>query len=103
MKTIFPSISLTALLLFPNSAGCEAPANYCNDPEAMRQWRALLEKHPHDDAIAALHAMRVGLCAMVESGEMKEARATDIFEKMRESLVERYREQSQRTEAEEGA
>ena len=85
-----------ALILFLSFSGSadtsKEPNNYCRDETSWQQWHALLEKHPQDDAIHALYATRRGLCTMVESGQIDLDRATRIFERMRESLVDRYRE-----------
>lgn len=90
------TITVFALILCLSSP-CTAdvgkePSNYCKDEESWRQWHDLLEKHPQDDAVHALYATRRGLCSMVESEQIDLDRATRIFERMRESLIERYRE-----------
>ena len=83
------------LLSSPCFAGSsEEPVNYCKDPASWKEWNELLKKHPQDDAIYALYATRRGLCTMVESGMIDLDRATRIFEDIRESLVENYRDQS---------
>ena len=83
------------LLSSPCFAGSsEEPINYCKDPASWKEWNELLKKHPQDDAIYALYATRRGLCTMVESGMIDLDRATRIFEDIRESLVENYRDQS---------
>lgn len=71
------------------------PANYCQDPESWKEWNELLVKHPQDDPIYALYATRLGLCSMVESNTIDLNRATRIFEKMRETLITKYREQEE--------
>jgi len=93
---IIPTIGLILLLSPPCSAdtGKESD-NYCEDAVSWQQWHELLEKHPQDDALHALYAMRLGLCSMVEAGNISLDRATQIFEKMRGSLVDRYREQEE--------
>ncbi len=68
-------------------------SNYCKDETSWQQWHELLAKHPQDDAIHSLYATRRGLCSMVESGHIDLNRATRIFERMRDSLIDRYREQ----------
>ena len=71
------------------------PANYCKDPESWKEWNELLVKHPQDDPIYALYATRLGLCSMVESRTIDLDRATRIFEKMRETLITKYRQQEE--------
>lgn len=97
MKAIIISIIGLILLVSTTSladTGNE-PDNYCKDAVSWQQWHELLEKHPQDDALHALYAMRLGLCSMVESGKIDMDRSTRIFEKMRETLVDRYREQEE--------
>jgi hypothetical protein len=92
-STIIATIALILSLSFPCIADTsKEPNNYCKDATSWQQWQGLLEKHPQDDAIHALYATRLGLCSMVESGKIDLDRATRIFESMRESLIDRYRE-----------
>ena len=94
MKTTI--IPVIAIMLFTTSlcfAGTsEDPDNYCQDASSWQQWHDLLAKYPQDDAMHALYATRRGLCTMVESGQIDLSRATQIFERMRESLLDKYRE-----------
>ena len=76
----------------PGKAGGLPKGNYYKDQTSWQQWHELLAKHPQDDAIHALYATQRGLCSMVESGKIDLDRATRIFERMRDSLMERYRE-----------
>lgn len=91
--TIIPAM---VLMLFTSSsffAGTsEELNNYCQDASSWQQWHDLLAKYPQDDAMHALYATRRGLCTMVESGQIDLDRAIRIFERMRESLKDRYRE-----------
>ena len=83
------------LLSSPCFAGSsEESINYCKDPASWKEWNELLKKHPQDDAIYALYATRRGLCTMVESRMIDLNRATRIFEDIRDSLIENYRDQS---------
>lgn len=70
----------------------KVPNNYFKDNPSWQLWHELLDKYPQDDAIHALYATRRGLCTMVESGQIDLDRASRIFESMRKSLVDRYRE-----------
>lgn len=58
-----------SILLFSNSLNAEEQ-NYCNDPEANMQWEALIQEHPGDTQVHALHALRIGLCFKVERGDL---------------------------------
>lgn len=100
--TIIPIIALILCLSTPCTADTGKESNnYCKDQASWQQWHELLAKHPQDDAIHAIYAMRLGLCSMVEAGNINLDRATEIFEKMRGSLVDRYREQ-EKTEQDKG-
>ena len=81
---------------FPLASYCNdqksASVNYCHDKESWEQYHDLLSKYPEDDEIYALYALRVGLCTMVEAETISTNRAIDIFERMRETLVQYYRE-----------
>lgn len=103
MKTVIVAIFALIPFLSPFcfAGTSEEPNNYCQDASSWQQWHDLLEKHPQDDAMHALYATRRGLCTMVESGQIDLDRATRIFERMRESLIERYREK-ERAEQEGG-
>jgi len=86
-------IALILCLSIPCAADTSKDSNnYCKDETSWQQWHELLAKHPQDDAIHAIYATRRGLCSMVESGKIDLDRATRIFERMRESLIDRYRE-----------
>ena len=89
-------ISLLFLMLFlvlhmPAAAqGNEKKeVNYCNDEESWKEWDDLVVKYPNDEDIIILHALRLGLCAKVSRGDIKVQQATDIFEKVREIIIER--------------
>jgi hypothetical protein len=95
MKTTL--ITALALILLLSSS-CSAvtgkePNNFCQDVASWQQWHELLEKHPQDDATHALYATRRSLYSMVESGQIEMDRAIRISEYMRESMIDRYREQ----------
>ncbi len=61
--------------------------NYCDDPDANMQWEALIQKRPDDMQVHALHALRIGLCFKVDRGDLEVNQATEIFENMRNALV----------------
>jgi hypothetical protein len=67
-------------------------ANYCKDSESWIEWEKLSSSHPEDNNIQSLYALRIGLCTMVESGKIDVKRATEIFESMRESVVDSINE-----------
>ncbi len=83
-KTI--SILILATLLFSCVLEAEE-TNYCEDTDANAQWEELIQKHPDDMQIHALHALRLGLCFKVDRGDLSVNQATDIFENMRSALI----------------
>ncbi len=83
-KTI--TILTLSILLFPYTLNAE-DQNYCENTDANMQWEALIQKHPTDMQIHALHALRLGLCFKVDRGDLTLNQATEIFENMRSALI----------------
>jgi hypothetical protein len=75
------------VLLIPLAA--QAETNYCHDPESNAECEELINKHPNDMGIQALHALRIGLCQKVDKEVLTIPEATKIFEDMRKALIER--------------
>jgi hypothetical protein len=44
--------------------------NYCHDPQANQEWGRLIEEAPGDDLLMRLFALRLGLCQLVDSGQL---------------------------------
>ncbi|WP_319550382.1 hypothetical protein [Desulfogranum marinum] len=86
-------ISLSSFHVLANATD-STPDNYCRDEASWFEWHSLLEKHPDDNSIIYLYALRRGLCSMVESGNLEVDRATDIFEKARQSVMDDINEKS---------
>jgi len=63
--------------------------NYCQDHESWDEWEALVQKYPGDMDLHTLHALRIGLCAKVNRGDLTVEEATDIFERAREKILEK--------------
>ncbi len=63
------------------------PDDYCGDLESWQQWEKIRAENPKDDWVASLYAFRIGLCSMVRSGKIDTARATRLFEQMRDAVV----------------
>ena len=53
---------------------------------------ALVERSPNDMEVQALHALRIGLCAKVDRGEITLEQATEIFESAREAIIQKRKE-----------
>ncbi|MBN1850685.1 MAG: hypothetical protein JW932_19095 [Deltaproteobacteria bacterium] len=64
-----------------------AEENYCFDPDSWQEWENLSSKYPDDMDIQTLHALRLGLCAKVERGDITVQQATDIFENARNAII----------------
>jgi hypothetical protein len=73
------------VLLIPLAALAET--NYCHDPKANAEWEELIENHPNDMQVQALHALRIGLCQKVDNDVLTIPKATKIFEDMRKALI----------------
>lgn len=86
MSKIITILILSILLLFNTLYAMEK--NYCNDPDANMQWERLIQQHPDDMQIHALHALRLGLCFKVDRGDLSVSQATEIFENMRNALID---------------
>jgi len=76
---------------------------YCKDPVELKKWADLVEKNPDSDAIAALHALWVGLCAKVEVRHLTTYRANNIFENFRTALIDEIEIQERKSEPEPGS
>ncbi len=84
-KTI--TILTLSIFLFSYSLNAEEK-NYCEDSDTNMQWEALIQEHPEDMQIHALHALRLGLCFKVDRGDLSVSQATEVFESMRSALID---------------
>ncbi len=85
MKTI--AILTLSILLLSYTLNAEEK-NYCEDSDANMQWEALVQEHPDDMQLHALHALRLGLCFKVDRGDLTVSQATEILENMRTALID---------------
>lgn len=81
-------IILTLLILLFSFSLQAKDENYCNDPDANIQWEALIQEHPCDLQIHALHVLRFGLCFKVDRGDLSVDQAMEMFENMRSALID---------------
>jgi hypothetical protein len=88
-------LSLWLIILFPSALYPETE-NYCLDEKSWAEWDRLIEKNPNDMEVQALHALRIGLCAKVDRGEISLGQATEIFESAREAIVQKRLEVQKR-------
>jgi hypothetical protein len=70
--------------------------NYCHDEKSWTEWDRLVEKNPNDMEVQALHALRIGLCAKVDRGEITLDQTTDIFDSAREAIIQKRKEDQKR-------
>jgi len=80
-------IIILCLILF--SLPVVADDNYCLDQESWKECDNLIDKYPGDTDIQTLHALRLGLCAKVERGDLTVDQATDIFETARDTVLKK--------------
>ena len=94
-------IFLIVTLFFCVACGSElvdATENYCKDPESWKQWDVLIQKYPDDLDIHALHALRLGLCAKIERGDITVEDSITIFENAREAILEKKKAEAKKEE-----
>jgi len=64
-----------------------AQENYCKDPKSWKEWDALVKKYPTDMDIQFLHALRLGLCAKIERGDLTLNQAIEIFDRYHGAVI----------------
>jgi len=96
MKTLI----LLIILLLPifAIASDKYDNGYCKDPVELQKWTDMLEKDPDSDALAAIHALWIGLCAKVEAHNITTERANKIFEDFRWGLIESIQAREKKSE-----
>jgi hypothetical protein len=96
------SIILIICLFWPIFVGAsdEYDSRYCKDPVELQKWANLLEKDPDSDALAAIHALWVGLCAKVEAHNLTTERANKIFEDFKWGIIESIKAQEEKSDKE---
>lgn len=88
------------LLLVPGLVSATIPSTettdrtYCEDEGTRRDWEARTATNPDDSDLQMLHALWLGLCVKIQREGLTVDQATDLFERMRQRLIERRREQS---------
>ena len=97
LRKIFPIVTLFFCVVL-GSLVVSATENYCKDPESWEQWDALIQKYPDDLDIQALHALRLGLCAKIERGDITVEDSITIFENAREAILEKKKAETGKEE-----
>jgi hypothetical protein len=83
--SVFILLSLLTL-----SAGADdtiATKNFCTDPVNTREFDDLLSKHSTDAGIIRLVALRIGLCAMIDTAQITLAAAIDLWAVERQKML----------------
>ena len=83
------TLFLVLIMSFLSIQSVGATDNYCQDQESWDEWEALIQKYPGDLDLHTLHALRIGLCAKVNRGDLSVEEATDIFERAKETIMEK--------------
>jgi hypothetical protein len=101
MRTLF-TILICLILPFSASAADPYDNQYCKDPVQLQQWSKILTENPDSDAVAALHALWVGLCVQVEMHSLTTNRAQKIFEDFKLGIIGSVQNQADRTDKKSG-
>ena len=93
---------LIVCLLCPIYAGAadKYDSSYCKDPVELKKWANMQEQNPDSDAIAAFHALWIGLCAKVEAHNITTERAQTIFEDFKWGIIDSIQAEKEKPEKE---
>jgi len=67
--------------------------NYCHDQAAALEWEALIKKAPEDWALQRLHALRLGICQKISTGNLSLRQEMKLFEQEREKVLKKWFEE----------
>jgi hypothetical protein len=88
------------LLLVPGLVSATIPSTettdrtYCEDEGTRRDWEERTANNPADSDLQMLHALWLGWCVKIQREGLAVDQATDMFERLRQRLIEQRREQS---------
>lgn len=85
---LLPWIIALTLAVSVTASAKDDVVNHCDDAAANEKWGKLAQAHRDEDVWQRLFALRVGLCAMVNRGQLSVDRATRIFERERMEGIE---------------
>lgn len=76
-------------------AGCSTPQiaaqsqeqHTCRNAGEWAEWDALLTKFPNDQDVISLYALRVGLCALIERGQIDPKTGVQLFERAHQTVI----------------
>ncbi len=98
MYRVTTSCLLAFLLSFSVHAS-EKEQTYCDDSAVWADWQEKASKQVGNLDFQTLHALWMGLCMKVKSGGLTEDEADRLFEKARETLILKQREQQKEPNA----
>lgn len=91
MKKIISTIIIILFLSVPVSS----ETNFCHDEKSWKDWNAMAKKLPEDIPLQILHALRIGLCVKIEQNSISFDEATDLFDDMFDTVLNKRGEQEE--------
>lgn len=82
------AIAVVALSASIAATVAEDDVDHFVEAESNQEWPAMADKHHGNDTWQRLFALRAGLCAMVASKRLTVDRASQIFERQRQAVIE---------------
>jgi hypothetical protein len=89
------SVLLLVGMLSASPDKAKPPVNDCEQEASWKEWQVLAAKHPEDQGLQALHALRIGICVKIKRDELSVQQGADIFEKARQALLIEWKEAAQ--------
>src|SRR5262249_18491725 len=94
MRRMFVRCLLVVLVTAPVCAEQEA-LNSCQDQDSWAEWDAAITQSPEDSEFQMLHTLRLGLCLKIARNDLSVAEATTIFERARNTLIQKRKDHPQ--------
>jgi hypothetical protein len=96
MKSLLITILLFFLTFSAYSEETEK-INYCHNEKINQDWIKKIADYPEDPIILKLAGLRVGLCLMIDRGQISHEQGIDIWEDERQrSIVDRSNEDAKK-------
>lgn len=76
---------------FPVRRVAEEPTTGPCPPEVRERKRAQAEHYAQDPLLMALYAVWVGVCKLIDQGELSERQGSELFESARSDVIEQRR------------
>ncbi len=72
------------------------PDNSCHDESVADDWSRMLSESPRDPIVIRLYGLRVGLCSLVDRGQVGLNQAAEIWELTRaEAAMQRFKDEAE--------